>query len=58
MALYIVATDGVREQRRKLKESVTLEQAELLLEELYEDDYLGLSWHLYDESELIMTLEH
>lgn len=58
MALYIVASDGVREQSRKLKESVTLEQAKLLLEELYEDDYLGLSFYLYDESELIITLEY
>ena len=58
MALYIVATDGARQQERKLKDSVSLEQAKLLLEQLYEDDYLGLSYYLYDEGDLIMSLEY
>ena len=58
MALYIVASDGVREQTRKLKDSVTIEQAEKMLEQLYEEDYLGLSYYLYEDDRLIKTLEY
>lgn len=57
--MTIEITDGVTTQRRKLKPSVTVEQAEALLEEMWMDDYLGLSYYLLDDNgEEIGALEH
>lgn len=47
MILQIIISDGIKEQKRTLKSDVTLERAEELLEQMYNDDYLGLSYYLY-----------
>ena len=41
--MIITATDGVTTQSRTLKSEVTIERAVELLEQLYDEDYLGLS---------------
>ena len=47
MLLQIIISDGINEQKRTLKPNVTLSQAEELLEQMYYNDYLGLSYYLY-----------
>lgn len=47
MLLQIIISDGINEQKRTLKPNVTLSQAEELLEQMYSNDYLGLSYYLY-----------
>ena len=49
--MTIEITDGVTTQRRKLKPSVTVEQAEALLEAMWNADYMGYSYYLLDEND-------
>lgn len=48
--MKIIITDGINTQTRKLKDTVTLERASELLEDLYNDDYLGCSYYLEDNN--------
>lgn len=56
--MIITATDGVTTQSRTLKSEVTIERAVELLEQLYDEDYLGLSYTLWVDDEEYMTLEY
>lgn len=52
MALYkIEATDGISTQTMKFKKPVTLEVAKEKLQQLFEDDYLGLDYYLLDSAD-------
>ena len=55
--MIITSTDGVTTQSRTLKSEVTIERAVELLEKLYDEDYLGLSYTLWVDDEEYMTLE-
>lgn len=48
--MYIEITDGVTTQRRKLQSTVTIAQAEALLEEMWNADEMGYSYYLVDEN--------
>lgn len=58
-ALYkIEATDGITRQTMRYKKPVTLEEAKKKLQELFNDDYLGLDYYLLDAADnQIMALE-
>lgn len=47
--MYIVASDGVTTQVRKLKATVSLPKAKMLVENLRDTDYLGLEYWLEDD---------
>lgn len=47
--MYIVASDGVETQARKLKSTVSLSKAKMLVENLKDTDYLGLKYWLEDD---------
>lgn len=47
--MYIVASDGVETQARKLKSTVSLLKAKMLVENLKDTDYLGLKYWLEDD---------
>lgn len=47
--MYIVASDGVETQARKLKSTVSLPKAKILVENLKDTDYLGLKYWLEDD---------
>ena len=55
--MIITATDGVTTQSITLKSDVTIERAVELLEQLYDEDYLGLYYTLWVDDEEYMTLE-
>lgn len=53
----IQATDGIRTQEMKLKNH-TEKQAREKMQQLFEDDYLGLDYYLFDANDNeIMRLE-
>ena len=41
--MYVVASDGVETQAKKLKPTVSLLKAKMLVENLQDTDYLGLN---------------
>jgi hypothetical protein len=47
--VYIVASNGVETQARKLKSTVFLPKAKMLVENLRDTDYLGLEYWLEDD---------
>ena len=47
--MYIVASDGVTTQARRLKSTVSLPKAKMLVENLQDTDYLGLKYWLEDD---------
>lgn len=47
--MYIVASNGVETQARKLKSTVSLPKAKMLVENLRDTDYLGLKYWLEDD---------
>lgn len=47
--MYIVVSDGVETQARKLKSTVSLPKAKMLVENLKDTDYLGLKYWLEDD---------
>lgn len=47
----IAISDGINTQTRKLKPHVTKERASEILENLYNDDYMGYSYYLLDEND-------
>lgn len=47
--MYIVASDGVETQARKLKSTVSVPKAKMLVENLKDTDYLGLKYWLEDD---------
>ncbi len=47
--MYIVASNGVETQARKLKSTVSLPKAKMLVENLRDTDYLGLEYWLEDD---------
>lgn len=49
--LKIYITDGITGQTKILKSSVTRERAEEILEDLYNNDYMGYSYYLLDEND-------
>lgn len=47
--MYIVASNGVETQARKLKSTVSLPKVKMLVENLRDTDYLGLEYWLEDD---------
>lgn len=47
--MYIVASNGVETQARKLKPTVSLPKAKMLVKNLQDTDYLGLKYWLEDD---------
>ncbi len=47
--MYVVASDGVETQAKKLKPTVSLLKAKMLVENLQDTDYLGLKYWLEDD---------
>ena len=47
--MYVVASDGVTTQAKKLKPTVSLPKAKMLVENLRDTDYLGLEYWLEDD---------
>lgn len=47
--MVIYATDGVTTQKAKLKQNIQRREAEAIIEEMFADDYLGLSYYLEDD---------
>ena len=47
--MYIVASNGVETQARKLKTTVSLPKVKMLVENLRDTDYLGLEYWLEDD---------
>lgn len=47
--MYIVASNGVETQARKLKSTVSLPKAKMLVENLRDTDYLWLEYWLEDD---------
>ena len=48
--MVICATDGVTTQKAKLKSNIQRREAEAIIEEIFEDDYLGLNYYLEDDN--------
>lgn len=56
--MVIYATDGVTTQKANLKQNIQRREAEAIIEEMLEDDYLGLSYYLEnDDGNEILSLE-
>ena len=47
--MYVVASDGVTTQSRKLKSTVSVPKAKMLVKNLQDTDYLGLKYWLEDD---------
>ena len=47
--MYIVASNGVETQSKKLKPTVSVPKAKMLVENLRDTDYLGLKYWLEDD---------
>lgn len=47
--MYIVASNGVETQSKKLKSTVSLLKAKMLVRNLQDTDYLGLKYWLEDD---------
>lgn len=47
--MYVVASDGVTTQARKLKPTVSVPKAKMLVKNLQDTDYLGLEYWLEDD---------
>ena len=48
--MYIVASNGVETQSKKLKPTVSVLKAKMLVENLRDTDYLGLEYWLEDDN--------
>lgn len=48
--MVIYATDGIVTQKANLKQNIQRREAEAIIEEMLEDDYLGLSYYLEDDN--------
>lgn len=48
--MVICATDGVTTQKAKLKSNIQRREAEAIIEEIFEDDCLGLNYYLEDDN--------
>lgn len=55
--MYIVASNGVETQARKLKSTVSLPKAKMLVENLQDTDFLGLEYWLEDDDGNEIELE-
>lgn len=47
--MYIVASDDVTTQIRKLKHTVSLQKAKMMVQNLRDTDFLGLEYWLEDD---------
>lgn len=47
--MYIVASDDITTQVRKLKPTVSLQKAKMMVQNLRDTDYLGLEYWLEDD---------
>ena len=47
--MYVVASDGVTTQVRKLKPTVSLQKAKMMVQNLRDTDFLGLEYWLEDD---------
>ena len=47
--MYIVASDDVTTQIRKLKSTVSLQKAKMMVQNLRDTDFLGLEYWLEDD---------
>lgn len=57
ISMEIEITDGISSQVRRLKETVSIDTAVFILYKLYKDDYLGLTYNLWVDNELYLSLE-
>lgn len=48
--MVIYATDGIVTQKANLKQNIQRREAEAIIEEMFEDDYLGLNYYLEDDN--------
>ena len=53
--MYVVASNGVETQSKKLKPTVSVPKAKMLVENLRDTDYLGLEYWLEDDGNEIET---
>lgn len=56
-SIEIEITDGVSPQTRRLKGIVSTNTAVTLLHKLYEEDYLSLTYNLWVDNEIYLSLE-
>lgn len=56
--IQMVITDGLRSETKTFKKDVSLERAQEIMEQMFEDDYLGLSYSLYVDGGEYCTLEN
>jgi len=49
--LRIEATDGMQNQYKRLKPGTTIEEANEIMQQLFDDDYLGLDYYLLDDND-------
>ena len=47
--MYVVASDDITTQVRKLKPTVSLQKAKMMVQNLRDTDYLGLEYWLEDD---------
>ena len=57
VSIEIEITDGISPQTRRLQGTVSTNTAVSLLYELYEEDYLGLTYNLWIDNEIYLSLE-
>ena len=55
--MYVVASDGVTTQSKKLKPTVFVPKAKMLVKNLQDTDYLGLKYWLEDDDGNEIELE-
>ena len=56
--IQLVITDGLKSETKTFQNDVSLERAQEVMEQMYEDDYLGLSYYLYVDGEEYLALEN
>lgn len=56
--IQMVITDGLISETKTFKKDVSLERAQEILEQMFEDDFLGLTYSLYVDGEEYCTLEN
>lgn len=57
MKMEIEIANGIRSEYRKIKDEISKEQGAIILKQLWEQDYLGLTYNLWVDGEVILTFE-
>ena len=56
--MYIVASNDIDTQARKLKDDISLAKAKMMLQNLRDTDYLGLEYWLEDDNGNMINVEN